>query len=350
MIGIAVAFRNDARHALLFRLKACFIYLTAYALMTLGAFGVIIMLSTPERPVETVDDLAGLGQTHPVTAFGLTICLFSLAGIPPLAGFWGKFELFASAFGEMTGEDGNLYWWLAVIGVLNSAVGAYYYLRIVVGMYLRAPAADAIQVRFSGPRAVAVGTCVLLTFLLGIPPFQTPVVRMTREAARSALEREEPIPASEGGGGRSGRSLTSSSSRPTNHPGDEHRVAIAVLRPDLQHAGRFRASERVRKRIGLKRWVGFQKPPHGCDCLGFRKGADGIDERSARFHSGGGGLQQPALQVGEARDGIRVGRPACVRIATPNAERRTRRHPPAHHHNSWPCRPHNDRCRPRASL
>ena len=72
-------------------------YLVAYALMTLGAFGVIIALSTPERPVETVDDLAGLGRTHPVTALAMALCLFSLAGIPPLAGFWGKFQIFAAA-------------------------------------------------------------------------------------------------------------------------------------------------------------------------------------------------------------------------------------------------------------
>ncbi len=73
------------------RLSGLLFYLVAYALMTLGAFGVIIALSTPDRPVETVDDLAGLGRTHPATAAALALCLFSLAGIPPLAGFWGKF-------------------------------------------------------------------------------------------------------------------------------------------------------------------------------------------------------------------------------------------------------------------
>jgi NADH-quinone oxidoreductase subunit N len=195
MIGVAVSFRNTPETRFYFGIEGVLFYLTAYAFMTLGVFGAIVLLSTPERPVETVDDLSGLGQTHPVTALGLTICLLSLAGIPPLAGFWGKFELLASSFGGMSGPDGDLYWWLAVIGVLNSAVGAYYYLRIVVGMYLRDPSADAIQARFAGPTATAVAACVVLTFVLGIPPFMSPLVRMTHEAALSAVERAEPIAA-----------------------------------------------------------------------------------------------------------------------------------------------------------
>ena len=87
------------------RLEGILFYLVAYALMTLGAFGVIIALSTPERPVETVDDLAGLGRTHPATALAMALCLFSLAGIPPLAGFWGKFQIFASALARPPDES-----------------------------------------------------------------------------------------------------------------------------------------------------------------------------------------------------------------------------------------------------
>ena len=140
----------------------------------------------------------------------------------------------------MSSEDGNLYWWLAVIGVLNSAVGAYYYLRIVVGMYLRAPAADAIQVRLSGPRAVAVGDLRVVDLSLGDSAVSDTGGADDPRGRPLALNARNRSPRVRGGGGRSGRSLTSSSSRPTNHPGDEHRVAVAVLRPDLQHAGRFR--------------------------------------------------------------------------------------------------------------
>jgi len=192
MIGVAVAFRNGTSSSGLYLgAEAILFYLTAYAFMTLGAFGVIILLSTPRRTVETVEDLAGLGKTHPLAALALTICLFSLAGIPPLAGFWGKFELFAAAFSLSSSGDGDLYWWLAVIAVLNSAAGAYYYLKIVVGMYLRPAPADPLTPRFAWPTTVAVTVCTLLTVIFGL--FPAPVARATRLAAESSLERPDPL-------------------------------------------------------------------------------------------------------------------------------------------------------------
>lgn len=190
MIGVAVAFRNGPTPGLYFGAEGILFYLTAYAFMTLGAFGVIVLLSTPERPVETVDDLAGLGRTHPATALAMAVCLFSLAGIPPLAGFWGKFELFASAFALSSGPDGRLFWWLAVIAVLNSAIGAYYYLKIVVGMYLRPATSNALAPRFAWTTALAVAACTLLTVLVGL--FPGPVARATFLAARATVERPEP--------------------------------------------------------------------------------------------------------------------------------------------------------------
>ena len=74
-------------------------YLAAYALMTLGVFGAILLMDTPERPLETVDDLSGLARTRPLVALALALCLFSLAGVPPLAGFMGKFFVFTAALG-----------------------------------------------------------------------------------------------------------------------------------------------------------------------------------------------------------------------------------------------------------
>lgn len=191
MIGVAVAFRNLPDSRFFFGAEGVLFYLTAYAFMTLGAFGVIILLSTPKRPVETVEDLAGLGRNHPVVALAMAVCLLSLTGFPLLAGFWGKFELFASALALSSGADGNLYWSLALIAVLNSAVGAYYYLRIVVTMYLRPPAADSAVSRFSWPTSMAVTVCVLMTVGIGLYPL--PVARATRLAAESAVERPDPI-------------------------------------------------------------------------------------------------------------------------------------------------------------
>jgi NADH-quinone oxidoreductase subunit N len=108
------------------------IYMSIYVAMTLGTFAVILSMRRDGRLVETISDLAGLSRTHPTMAFFLAVLLFSLAGIPPLAGFFAKFYVFLAAIkaGLFT---------LAVIGVLTSVVGAYYYLAIVKIMYFDEP-------------------------------------------------------------------------------------------------------------------------------------------------------------------------------------------------------------------
>ncbi|RUY05351.1 NADH-quinone oxidoreductase subunit NuoN, partial [Mesorhizobium sp. M7A.F.Ca.US.005.03.2.1] len=100
------------------------IYMLIYLVMTLGTFAFILAMRRKEGNVEQISDLAGLSSTNPVMATILTILMFSLAGIPPLAGFWGKWYVFLAAI------NANLYA-LAIIGVLASVVGAYYYLRII---------------------------------------------------------------------------------------------------------------------------------------------------------------------------------------------------------------------------
>jgi len=108
------------------------IYLLIYLAMTLGAFACILSMRRREGMVEDITDLAGLSKTNPIMAFMLAMILFSLAGIPPLAGFFAKFYVFLAAI------EANLYT-LAVIGVLASVVGAFYYLRIVKIMYFDEP-------------------------------------------------------------------------------------------------------------------------------------------------------------------------------------------------------------------
>ena len=109
------------------------VYMSIYVAMTLGTFAVILSMRRDGKLVETIADLAGLSRTHPALAFFLAVLLFSLAGIPPLAGFFAKFYVFLAAIkaGLFT---------LAVIGVLTSVVGAYYYLMIVKIMYFDEPA------------------------------------------------------------------------------------------------------------------------------------------------------------------------------------------------------------------
>ena len=196
MIGVAVAFRNapgTGTGGVFLGSESILFYLAAYALMTLGVFGVILALSTRERPIETVDDLAGLARSQPAAALAMALCLFSLAGIPPLAGFWGKLQLFASAFAASRAEDARMFHVLAVIGALNAAIGAYYYLRIVVVMYLRPPlTAEPIQAKAGWPTIAAVGACASLSLVLGL--FPDPISHATREAAVAATAHPAPGP------------------------------------------------------------------------------------------------------------------------------------------------------------
>jgi NADH-quinone oxidoreductase subunit N len=107
-------------------------YLLVYTFTTAGAFGVILLLERNGREAVLLEDYGGLAGRHPIMALCLSVFLLSLIGIPPTAGFVGKFVLFGSAV-----RAG--YVWLAVIAVLNSAVAAYYYLRLIVYMYMREP-------------------------------------------------------------------------------------------------------------------------------------------------------------------------------------------------------------------
>ena len=108
-------------------------YMAIYLVMTLGTFAGILSMRRGGEYIEDISDLAGLGRTNPPMAFFLAAMMFSLAGIPPLAGFFAKFYVFTAAI------HANLFG-LAIIGVLLSAVGAYYYLRIIKIMYFDEPA------------------------------------------------------------------------------------------------------------------------------------------------------------------------------------------------------------------
>ena len=163
-------------------MDALLVYLVAYGMMTIGSFAVILFLGTPERPIESIDDLAGAGQSHPVSAGAMTVFLFSLIGLPLTAGFTGKFLLFVGAFSAPTHTPAmrNLYQVMAVIAAINAAVGAYYYLRVVGVMYLRTPLRPATRAR-AVPTFVAAVTLAAATLFFGIYP--EPIVRAARKAA-----------------------------------------------------------------------------------------------------------------------------------------------------------------------
>jgi len=150
------------------------VYLAIYLAMTLGTFACILAMRRNGRMVEDIDQLSGLSSTSPLMAFLLAMLLFSLAGIPPLAGFFAKFYVFLAAI------RAGLYA-LAVIGVLLSVVGAYYYLRIVKIMYFDAPAERFEPMDM--PLAAVLGITGLFILLYFVYP--APLVAFAGAAAKS---------------------------------------------------------------------------------------------------------------------------------------------------------------------
>jgi len=140
-------------------------YLLAYTVSTAGAFGSLILCGSHGREAVSYDDLSGIGKRHPAVALAFSLFLVSLAGVPPTAGFFGKWYVFKSAI------DAGLYW-LAILGFVNSVIGAYYYLRVLVYMYMREPAAGApvaVPMRSTYVTTALVVSAVLV-LALGLAP------------------------------------------------------------------------------------------------------------------------------------------------------------------------------------
>jgi NADH-quinone oxidoreductase subunit N len=150
------------------------IYMTIYVVMTLGTFAFILSMRRGDQMVESIDDLAGLARTNGMAAFFVAMLMFSLAGIPPLAGFFAKFYVFLAAI------EAELYA-LAVIGVLSTVVGAYYYLRIVKLMYFDEPA-EPFERMEGELRTVLIGAGALVILFFAWPG---PLVEAAGVAARS---------------------------------------------------------------------------------------------------------------------------------------------------------------------
>jgi NADH-quinone oxidoreductase subunit N len=138
-------------------------YLLAYTFMNLGAFTVVILLGRKGEEHEDIDSYAGLAARHPFISLCMTVFLLSLTGIPPLAGFAGKFYIFSDAIKSH-------YYWLGVIGVLNSAVAAYYYLRVLMYMYFKEPVKELGAIDLSPAYVVVMLVSVGALLYLGMFP------------------------------------------------------------------------------------------------------------------------------------------------------------------------------------
>ncbi|KAA5604767.1 NADH-quinone oxidoreductase subunit NuoN [Roseospira marina] len=159
LVGLAAGTADGVRGVL--------VYLVIYLFMNVGTFAIILAMRQQGRPVEGIKDLAGLGRTRPLVAVAMGIFMFSMAGIPPLAGFFAKFYVFMAAV-----EVGLI--WLAILGVLASVVSAFYYLRIVKVMYFDEPlegldpvCSPALRITMGVAAAVVLFFCVAPGWVVG---------------------------------------------------------------------------------------------------------------------------------------------------------------------------------------
>jgi NADH-quinone oxidoreductase subunit N len=154
---------------------AALIYLMIYAFMQMGAFAIVVMLRRGDSVGDELKDFNGLYFRRPFAALAMLFFMLSLGGIPPTAGFMGKFWLFSAAI-----ESG--YVWLAVIGVLNSAISLFYYVRIVVFMWLKNEPAGSEPV-LNPAMAAAIAVALAATLALGVYP--RPLFEFAEASART---------------------------------------------------------------------------------------------------------------------------------------------------------------------
>ncbi len=168
-----------------FGTSAAMFYTAAYAAMNVGAFAVVSHFANAGERYVTLEDYEGLGRTSPLLAATLTIFLLSLIGIPMTGGFFAKFYVFSAAI------KANLVW-LTIIGVINSGVGAYYYLRIIVMMYMREPRKPVPVTPVPLAARLALAVCVIATLYLGLFPGR--VLQYAQGSAQQLVQHSVPGP------------------------------------------------------------------------------------------------------------------------------------------------------------
>jgi NADH-quinone oxidoreductase subunit N len=167
-------------------ISAAMFYTAAYAAMNVGAFAVVSHFANAGERYVTLEDYEGLGRTSPLLAATLTIFLLSLIGIPMTGGFFAKFYVFSAAL------RANLIG-LTLIGVINGAIGAYYYLRIIVMMYMRESRKEVPVARIPFGLGVALATSIVATLYLGLLPNR--ILQNAQQSAQDLLRQRVPTPA-----------------------------------------------------------------------------------------------------------------------------------------------------------
>ena len=155
------------------------VYTVVYALMNIGAFGVVSLLAKNQNDPQTLDDIAGLGFRRPLYGLALAVCMFSLAGLPTTGGFMSKFYIFKSAI-----DSGHTT--VAFIGILASIISVYYYLRVVYYLYMKESAAVPVETIGDVFSAGALAISIIGIILIGVYP--TPLFDMAGAAAKALLQ------------------------------------------------------------------------------------------------------------------------------------------------------------------
>lgn len=154
--------------------SAILIYFAIYLVMNMGAFFAVQKVAE-QVGSEHIDDYRGLGPRMPLVGVMMSVFMVSLVGLPPTAGFIGKLFLFNALL-----DAGRDYLWLAVIGVINSVISLYYYVRVLKVMYLDKPAGEEPQISFSFGTTAILGVLAIATLLLGLPTFFGPLVNLAQ--------------------------------------------------------------------------------------------------------------------------------------------------------------------------
>lgn len=180
LVAFAMTSREDSANGI----SAAMFYTAAYAAMNVGAFAVVSHFANAGERDVTLEDYEGLGRSSPLLAATLTIFLLSLIGIPITGGFFAKFYVFSAAL------RANLIW-LTLIGVVNSAIGAYYYLRIIVVMYMREARKEVPVTRISFGVATALAVSIIATLYLGLLPNR--VLQIAQHSAQDLLPQTSSV-------------------------------------------------------------------------------------------------------------------------------------------------------------
>jgi NADH-quinone oxidoreductase subunit N len=161
LVGLAVGDPGGSSSGL----TALWFYLVTYGVTTVGVFALLAGADSGNQSLRTDADLAGLSKTRPILAALLAVCLFSLSGLPPTAGFLGKLNLFLAAWNDHT----SMSHWLAILLAVNAVIAASYYLRLVSVIYLQEPARDQTR-QLQIPAWIAGGLCTAVTLALFAVP------------------------------------------------------------------------------------------------------------------------------------------------------------------------------------